>query len=87
MNIDFNEGLGGIGSIFVAWTYNIEAASGVIINGKAAATISVGSPFVFYLGWILIISCFLFKTFKTDLYSLLKDLDKLSKKWIIDKSL
>ncbi len=87
MNVDFNEGLGGIGSICVAWTYNIEASSNVFINGKAAATISVGSPFVFYLGWILIISCFLFKTFNTNLYSLLKDLDKLSKKWIIDKNL
>ena len=76
MNI--NEGLGGVGSGMVAWTYNIEASTNVFINGKAAATMSVGSPFIFYLGWILIISCFILKTLNLNIIDMLRNLDKES---------
>ena len=78
MNINFNEGLGGVGSGMVAWTYNIEASSNVFINGKAAATMSIGSPFIFYLGWLLIISCFILKTLNLNIIDMLRNLDKKS---------
>ena len=32
MNVDFNEGMGGIGSIFVAWTYNIDPAAAKLLT-------------------------------------------------------
>lgn len=71
-NINLEEGMGGVGSIFVASNMTLEASKTVFVEGNPVVTMVVSSPTIFYFGWCLVAASFILKTFNISILSFFK---------------
>ena len=71
-NLNLQEGMGGVGSIFVASNMTLEASTSVFVGGNPVVTMVVSSPTMFYVGWSLVAVSFVLKTFNIDILSFFK---------------
>ena len=56
MKLNWEEGIGGLGSMLIAGTTTLEASKSVFIDGKPAVTMTASSPELFYFGWLLVVT-------------------------------